>query len=148
MCGWVSRGAGAPYYNNAVLATTATNILVGTEIVEAYAFTSNPLNQHVWAPSGYDKTTPVSALCGICGAKANLYTAAKTPASSVIVAVLPVGGTNYNVVMTSAGSYVPSVPSTDKVTSAETFDAGIAMYVGMSVMAAAGSAVVLKKRED
>ena len=139
---------GAPYYNNAVLATTATNILVGTEIVEAYAFTSNPLNQHVWAPSGYDKTTPVSALCGICGAKANLYTAAKTPASSVIVAVLPVGGTNYNVVMTSAGSYAPVVtPSTDKVQSAETFDAGIAMYVGMSVMAAAGSAVVLKKKD-
>ena len=38
-------------------------------------------------------------------------------------------------------------PSTDKVTSAETFDAGIAMYVGMSVMAAAGSAVVLKKKD-
>ena len=46
--------------------------------------------------------------------------------------------------------YWPSAPvvtpSTDKVTSAETFDAGIAMYVGMSVMAAAGSAVVLKKK--
>ena len=40
-----------------------------------------------------------------------------------------------------------STPSTDKVTSAETFDAGIAMYVGMSVMAAAGSAVVLKKKD-
>ncbi len=33
------------------------------------------------------------------------------------------------------------------VTSAKTFDAGIAMYVGMSVMAAAGSAVVLKKKD-
>ena len=43
---------------------------------------------------------------------------------------------------------VPTTPSTDKVQSAETFDAGIAMYVGMSVMAAAGSVVVLKKRED
>ena len=43
---------------------------------------------------------------------------------------------------------VASAPSTDKVTSADTFDAGIAMYVGMSVMAAAGSVVVLKKRED
>ena len=38
-------------------------------------------------------------------------------------------------------------PATDKVESAETFDAGIAMYVGMSVMAAAGSAVVLKKKD-
>ena len=37
--------------------------------------------------------------------------------------------------------------TTDKVESAETFDAGIAMYVGMSVMAAAGSAVVLKKKD-
>jgi hypothetical protein len=38
--------------------------------------------------------------------------------------------------------------STDKtVQSAETFDAGIAMYVGMSVMAAAGSAVVRKKKD-
>ena len=42
-----------------------------------------------------------------------------------------------------------TTPDTDKVTSADTFDAGIAMYVGMSVMAAAGSAVVIgKKRED
>ena len=38
--------------------------------------------------------------------------------------------------------------STDKVTSADTFDAGIAMYVGMSVMAAAGSAVVIGKKKD
>ena len=44
---------------------------------------------------------------------------------------------------------VPSVPSVDgdKVESPKTFDAGIAMYVGMSVMAAAGSAVVLKKKD-
>jgi len=33
------------------------------------------------------------------------------------------------------------------VESPKTFDAGIAMYVGMSVMAAAGSAVVLKKKD-
>ena len=35
----------------------------------------------------------------------------------------------------------------EKVDSPDTFDAGIAMYVGMSVMAAAGSAVVLKKKD-
>ena len=48
----------------------------------------------------------------------------------------------------TGGTYVPSVPSTDKVQSADTFDAGIAMYVGMSVMAAAGSAVVIGKKKD
>ena len=42
----------------------------------------------------------------------------------------------------------PAAPeASEKVESAETFDAGIAMYVGMSVMAAAGSAVVLKKKD-
>ena len=35
----------------------------------------------------------------------------------------------------------------ETVESAKTFDAGVAMYVGMSVMAAAGSAVVLKKKD-
>ncbi|MBQ9836987.1 MAG: hypothetical protein IJO41_03215, partial [Oscillospiraceae bacterium] len=41
-----------------------------------------------------------------------------------------------------------STTSSSTVTSAETFDAGIAMYVGMSVMAAAGSAVVIGKKKD
>ena len=44
------------------------------------------------------------------------------------------------------GTAAPVVDA-DKVESAQTFDAGIAMYVGMSVMAAAGSAVVLKKKD-
>ena len=65
-----------------------------------------------------------------------------TPAS--FAKVTATDGNSYfiAVAVASAGT------TTDKVQSAETFDAGIAMYVGMSVMAAAGSAVVLKKRED
>ena len=46
----------------------------------------------------------------------------------------------------SAGTSAPAVDG-ETVTSPKTFDAGIAMYVGMSVMAAAGSAVVLKKKD-
>ena len=61
------------------------------------------------------------------------------------------GDGNYVVLKATSSGKLPSgttvVPSTDKVQSADTFDAGIAMYVGMSIMAAAG-AVVLKKRED
>lgn len=41
-----------------------------------------------------------------------------------------------------------SSTSTDKVESAATFDVGIAMHVGMSVLAATGSAVVIGKRKD
>ena len=53
------------------------------------------------------------------------------------------------------GGYYPVVggtssSTTDKtVTSAKTFDAGIGLYIGMSIAAAAGSAVIMgKKRED
>lgn len=43
--------------------------------------------------------------------------------------------------------YVPTVEDT-KVDSAQTFDAGIALYVGMSVMGAVGTVALSKKRED
>ena len=52
-----------------------------------------------------------------------------------------------NVYVALAGTTAGDAAEGDKVESAETFDAGIAMYVGMSVMAAAGSAVVLKKKD-
>ena len=60
------------------------------------------------------------------------------------------GGVQYTVSRAYYGGYVGGTTATpDKVvTSADTFDAGIGLYVAMSVMAAAGSAVVLKKRED
>ena len=147
---------GDAYYNKAVLRTGASNLLVGDKIVEAYGFVvagtdnpADPLNQHVWAPVAYDKTTPVKAQCGICGAQATVYKNGKAPAGSDVIDVT-FNQVPYDLVITYTGGYTGTVvtPSTDKVTSAETFDAGIAMYVGMSVMAAAGSAVVLKKRED
>ena len=54
--------------------------------------------------------------------------------------------TDYYIVLNAVAADAPAAEG-DKVESAETFDAGIAMYVGMSVMAAAGSAVVLKKKD-
>ena len=70
----------------------------------------------------------------IAGKKAGTYVVLEDGVYVLLNATVPV--------------FPTTTPSTDKVTSAETFDAGIAMYVGMSVMAAAGSVVVLKKRED
>ena len=72
-----------------------------------------------------------------------------------VVKKAPDFATNYaKITLGNAGDYYYVVGSGatagtagDKVNSAETFDAGIAMYVGMSVMAAAGSAVVLKKKD-
>ena len=61
---------------------------------------------------------------------------------------------NGTVVKTPVGGYYPIyIPTvedtTDKdVTSAQTFDAGIALYMGVSVMGAVGTVALSKKRED
>ena len=46
------------------------------------------------------------------------------------------------------GSGSADAPSTDKNTSPKTFDAGIAMYVGMALTSVAGSAVVIGKKKE
>ena len=83
--------------------------------------------------------------------------------ASVAKAIATFGQANYEFVTNNGATVaielvVPSIPGVsagsstgaadgETVESAKTFDAGIAMYVGMSVMAAAGSAVVLKKKD-
>ena len=56
------------------------------------------------------------------------------------------GLNGYTVVLKNAGS--TGTTSGSKVDSAKTFDAGIAMYVGMSISAVAGSAVVIGKKKE
>ena len=102
---------------------------------------------HTYAVNTYNTTDKSVATlkCSVCKQVFTVLTPAqvKTMAPSAFT-VATVGNTDYFIAVATA----PVVtPSTDKVTSAETFDAGIAMYVGMSVMAAAGSAVVLKKKD-
>ena len=77
----------------------------------------------------------VSIECGACGVKAvKAANALSVPKGADVVV------DNWYWAATAAAT-------TETVESAKTFDAGVAMYVGMSVMAAAGSAVVLKKKD-
>ena len=46
------------------------------------------------------------------------------------------------------GTSTPTTPSTGNTTSPKTFDAGIAMYVGMALTSVAGSAVVIGKKKE
>ena len=96
---------------------------------------------HTWVVTAYNEDEePTTVKCKDCDVVGTCYaTKLAAPAGSTFDAV-QVG--TYWVVVGAA----PAADS-DKVESAETFDAGIAMYVGMSVMAAAGSAVVLKKKD-
>ena len=56
-----------------------------------------------------------------------------------------VGGTQYYAVLDDA---VAGSASTTTVDSSKTFDAGVAMYVGLSLMSVAGSAVVIGKKKE
>ena len=120
-------------------------ILVNGKIVDVELNAVQALTAHKWA--GYDAANFVytSVKCANCDKVAKLY-ANKTAAGKDAVYIADFGW------ITAADAALPGTvvaPSTDKtVTSAETFDAGIAMYVGMSVMAACGSAVVIGKKKD
>ena len=123
---------------------TGTFVLVDGKRVEV-ADPSASFNAHAWVGNDVVNYAYTTAKCLNCGKVATLYanaTAAGKGAEKV-------DGLGW---LTKADFYgygvaAPVAPETDKVESAQTFDAGIAMYVGMSVMAAAGSAVVLKKKD-
>ena len=89
------------------------------------------------------KVIPTEAVCGICGSKSTaIYETGKAPAGSKVETLN--GVTGYVVVPNGTAT----TPSTDKNTSPKTFDAGIAMYVGMALTSVAGSAVVIGKKKE
>ena len=122
-----------------------TNVLVDGALVAAKAYTTYTEVDHAWAGNDVVNNAYTTVKCAYCDKVATLY-ANKTAAGKDAEYVTDLGWiTAAAAGYTAAGAV--EAPETDKVESAETFDAGIAMYVGMSVMAAAGSAVVLKKKD-
>ena len=106
---------------------------------------------HNWGTAtkeSYDaKTGAVTSVkCADCKAVIAVYAKAGSFDGKKYVAITE-GVANGMFYVAGEVASAPAADATDKVESAETFDAGIAMYVGMSVMAAAGSAVVLKKKD-
>ena len=104
----------------------------------------------------YKSTTDLTVVaieCDVCEKVFQVVKTTKLPATyKGATAPLFFGGNNYYILLESAAvsgnTGVVGDTTTGKVESAATFDAGIAMYVGMSVMAAAGSAVVIGKKKD
>ena len=100
---------------------------------------------HALAVTAYnaDDAEPAVVTCSVCKKSFNVLdaNAVKTMAPAAYAYDADLG------LFYATGAVVADAAEGDKVESAETFDAGIAMYVGMSVMAAAGSAVVLKKKD-
>ena len=161
--GWTTAQKAEDYFMasdyvvyRAAPAGIGTNYLLDGVVVSGVRVGTTIDHHFVASNFKYDAATganvPTSAICTTCTQTTTaIYKIGKAPANAVVKPLYVDGvvSTVWEVVPAAAsvgGTVV--TPSTDKVTSAETFDAGIAMYVGMSVMAAAGSAVVLKKRED
>ena len=126
---------GLPFGVYAEVETSTDYLMVGGKMVPV-AFVTNHKVAHT--PVYEIKNGKVLSIeCGACGLQA-----VKAPnALSVPKGITAFDGNWYWPTEAAAPA------ASDKVQSAETFDAGIAMYVGMSVMAAAGSAVVLKKKD-
>ena len=122
------------------------NLMVGNELVPVELM-SDEWVEHVAAYT-YDKNYKVVGVkCAECGAPATLV-----PNFASLPKNIQKGVQGVDYFAIGDGQYyywqAASVAPETKVESAETFDAGIAMYVGMSVMAAAGSAVVIGKKKD
>ena len=126
------------YYKGVKDTAGSAALLVAGELVQVDAL-GYGVNAHVWQIETIEDHEVTAISCKVCGAVYNVYeNKLAAPAGAIKDAT-------YGYIAPAAPAV--EAPSTDKVESAQTFDAGIAMYVGMSVMAAAGSAVVLKKKD-
>ena len=123
--------------------TSAIQLMVNGKLVPVSGPVSIDVVPHK-AVSTADKTGKVEAIscsaCGVAAAKAANFAAIPENADWFTA-----GDGSYWYWTATAGT---TGTTSSTVQSAQTFDAGIAMYVGMSVMAAAGSAVVIGKKKD
>ena len=97
------------------------------------------------------KIVPTAVACQNCGDKSTeLYKqgangVVKVPAGKTAAYTVTVGNDVYNVIPSGTGSTNTTTGTTN---SPKTFDAGIAMYVGMALTSVAGSAVVIGKKKE
>ena len=125
-------------------AETGMNVLVDGKIVTVAATETEP-KAHTWAVSASKVENgvivPTEVTCGVCGSKSTaVYKVGKAPAGSKVVGV-----PGFDAYVFVPGG-VANTPNT--TTSPKTFDAGIAMYVGMALTSVAGSAVVIGKKKE
>ena len=116
------------------------NILVGGEVYTGVV--NKEAVKHAWAASAWDKKgVATEYTCATCKTVAKVINASvNAPAGSTVENI---GGTLI------AFTYTPGTAAsgnTGSASSPKTFDAGIAMYVGMALTSVAGSAVVIGKK--
>ncbi len=121
----------------------ANNVLVGSEVYTVKA--QQTAKAHTWTASAWDKDGAATEYkCVTCKTVAKVINASvNAPAGSTVEKLAD--GTLI------AFTYTPGTAAsgnTGSASSPKTFDAGIAMYVGMALTSVAGSAVVIGKKKE
>ena len=141
---YVNLVNGKTYYAQA--GAGATYALVDDEIVQLDTIGTKLTATHDWEAATYEKDgiTVATYKCADCTVTAKVVT--KDVYLAADEALLARGPLNEYLIMSAAAG--KTAAATTGVSSAKTFDAGVALYAGMALMSVAGSAVVIGKKKE
>ena len=143
----VTKDAGEVYFM-ASDANGAVYVLLNGKLVSVTLADEQTLVGHTWVAVEKDGKV-VSYKCSDCGTVASIYktyAAAKASGLKNVEAFVNDDGETIYLAYTD-GKTTGTTTNTNKP-SPKTFDAGIAMYVGMALTSVAGSAVVIGKKKE
>ena len=127
----------------------ATRLLVDGEIIQAVEIDAEEIEyvEHTWDAKTLNTTlvggkTTGTIACKTCGKVANLTSSKADIPSGVDT------DTYEGLYLYLSASNAGTTGTASNVTSAKTFDAGVAMYAGLALMSVAGSAVVIGKKKE
>ena len=125
-----------------VESTSGVNVLVDGKLVSVTKLELG-LTKHTWKVDTLNKDNTVATYkCKDCGTIATVYKTKEAAEAAGATMTDTFGGN----IIGWGGAAKPA--DTDKNSSPKTFDAGIAMYVGMALTSVAGSAVVIGKKKE
>ena len=122
---------------------TGMSVLFNNELITVSPLTAD-LNGHDWKAASYNKDNTVATFkCADCGTVATVYKTADAAKAAGAGTVDTFAGYVIGYTYTAG-----TTATTTTTSSPKTFDAGIAMYVGMALTSVAGSAVVIGKKKE
>ena len=143
----VTKDAGEVYFM-ASDANGAVYVLLNGKLVSVTLAGEQTLVGHTWVAVEKDGKV-VSYKCSDCGTVASIYkTYAAAKASGLKNVEAFVNDDGETIYLAYTDGKTDTTKPTDTNKSPKTFDAGIAMYVGMALTSVAGSAVVIGKKKE
>jgi len=144
--GNVTKDAGEVYFV-ASDAESAVYVLLNGKLVSVTLAGEQTLVGHTWVAVEKDGKV-VSYKCSDCGTVASIYkTYAAAKASGLKNVEAFVNDDGETIYLAYTDGKTDTTKPTDTNKSPKTFDAGIAMYVGMALTSVAGSALVIGKKK-